>query len=274
MEKTKNKILTLLLSVVLAILIGFSVKIPTLISNLAGLDISDTAMDLIKDATRLVSVFLMIFLTKKLLNEKIKFGKENLIKGIFLYGLAVIAIDIFHLIFNYSGIEKSASEIIPSLLCLIITSLCIGLYEEMLCRGLLFNAFKDYFGDSKKGIYLSVFLSSFIFGLFHLMNLIDKPYLIIGTITQVIYAIFGGVLFAVIYYRSGNILPGMILHASFNFTSLMWKCFRIVDTEQIKTEAQDLSVFGAVFILSIYSVMFISAIIQLILVFRKRKFKE
>ena len=270
MKKTMPKTLKLIVSVVLAILIGFSVKIPTLISGLAGLDISDTVMDLLKDATRLVSVFLMIFLSKKLLNEKIKFGKENLIKGIFLYGLAVIAIDIFHLIWNYGGVEKSASEIIPSLLILIITSLCIGLFEETLCRGFLFNAFKDYFGDSKKGIYLSVFLSSFIFGLFHLLNLVDKPYLVIGTICQVLYATFGGVLFAVIYYRTQNILPGIILHASFNFTSLMWKCFRIVDTEQIKTEAQDLSVFGAVFILSIYSVMFISAIIQLILVFKKK----
>ena len=116
-----------------------------------------------------------------------------------------------------------------------------------------------------------MFLSSFIFGLFHLTNLIDKPYLVIGTICQVLYATFGGVLFAVIYYRTQNILPGIILHASFNFTSLMWKSFRVIDEQKIQTEAKDMSVFAALYVLLIYSPLLISGIIQLMIIFRKNK---
>lgn len=271
MKKTKS--LKLIVSIILVILIGFSVKIPAVLSSLFDINFSDTVTDLIKVAIRLLSVTLMFYLVRKLLDVKIQIGKENLIKGIFLYGLAVIVLDIYHLIDNYMGVEKSASEIIPSLLLLIVTTSCIGLFEEILCRGFLFNAFKDYFGDSKKGIYLSVFLSSFIFGLFHLTNLIDKPYLVIGTICQVLYATFGGVLFAVIYYRTQNILPGIILHASFNFTSLMWKSFRVIDEQKIQTEAKDMSVFAALYVLLIYSPLLISGIIQLMIIFRKNKKK-
>ena len=43
-----------------------------------------------------------------------------------------------------------------------IITLAIGIYEELLCRGLLFNSFKIYFGNTKKGVYLSAIFSSLI----------------------------------------------------------------------------------------------------------------
>lgn len=146
----------------------------------------------------------------------------------------------------------------------LIVTLAIGIYEELLCRGLLFNAFKIYFGDTKKGIYLSVILSSLLFGVMHLTNLIWSPSLIISTICQVIYAAFVGFLFCVIYYRSDNLISCMLLHGIFDFTAYFWFTFSDKLFQQtIDSNSVDISIGNGVLLILLSSTFVISGMVQL-----------
>ena len=145
-----------------------------------------------------------------------------------------------------------------------IITLALGREEELLCRGLLFNSFKIYFGNTKKGVYLSAIFSSLIFGIMHLTNLIWSPSLIISTICQVIYATFVGFLFCVIYYRSKNLISCMLLHGIFDFTAYFWFSFSDKLFQQtIDSNSVDISMGNGVLLILLSSTFVISGIFQL-----------
>lgn len=92
-----------------------------------------------------------------------------------------------------------------------------GLFEEILCRGTIQNILIDRYGTSPAGVWKAIVLSSGIFALIHFANLIEKPYYLLGTITQVIYAFCLATLFGTIYYLTKDLLVPIVLHAVFNF---------------------------------------------------------
>jgi membrane protease YdiL (CAAX protease family) len=95
----------------------------------------------------------------------------------------------------------------------------IGLAEELLVRGLILGMLIMKWGNTKKGVYQSVIVSSLIFGCAHLGNIIIDPSLLVATLSQVLYATFIGVFFAACVLRSQSIWPAIILHATIDFVS-------------------------------------------------------
>lgn len=95
----------------------------------------------------------------------------------------------------------------------------IGFSEELLIRGLLLSILLLKWGNTKKGIILSVLASSILFGLAHIGNLIVNPSFLVATFSQVIYATLIGIFFAACVLRSHSIWPVIILHASIDFLS-------------------------------------------------------
>ncbi|MCR5213985.1 MAG: CPBP family intramembrane metalloprotease [Eubacterium sp.] len=185
-------------------------------------------------------------------------------KGLFRYGFVLVIAIILQFITCYQKPDITFSEALPILALYLIFNLGVGLFEEVLCRGVLFNSFKEYFGDDKKGVYKAIFLSSGIFGIFHLINLISYPTLIIGTITQVLYAFFFGVIFCTVYYRSKNLLAGIILHALFDYGNVFWKCLssnRIMLLES--STNSDMKISESLIVLGLTSIFFIASMIQL-----------
>ena len=83
----------------------------------------------------------------------------------------------------------------------VVYNMAIRFYEEVMMRGLVLNNFINLYGDSKKGIIYSVCISSLIFGVAHLCNLVELPQLINATLSQVLYASFIGMFFASVYLR-------------------------------------------------------------------------
>jgi membrane protease YdiL (CAAX protease family) len=89
----------------------------------------------------------------------------------------------------------------------------IGLLEEFFYRGYLMNRFCNWLGNGK-----GLFLSSFIFGLGHVISrvadhgfgIIDRALITGGQ------AFLGGLIFGLIYLKARNIWPGAILHISTN----------------------------------------------------------
>ena len=273
MENTSKKKVTLILSLICAvaalILLGIDELLPAGVRKFAE-ENSDVEL-IIKTAVRAVLSALLILVIKKIPKAKIGISRIKLKKGIFRYGLILICAIALQLFSSYQKPEKSFVASLPSLLILIVGMMFVGIYEELLCRGLLFNAFRKYFGESKKAIYLSVFLSSLIFGLMHLGNLISSPELKIATAAQVIYATFFGVIFAVIYYRTDNLLPCIILHGVFDMTDGFWKCFVTDREEQIQAaDVTDISVGDGLIVVTLTSLFVIAGLVQLRKEFKTR----
>lgn len=105
------------------------------------------------------------------------------------------------------------------LLTFVITMFLVGWNEEVLVRGIILNLFLDRFGNSKKGIFTSIILSSLIFGCAHLPNVISGVPLT-SVVIQTIQATLIGVMFAAIYLRTGNLWITIIIHAVTDFAGL------------------------------------------------------
>lgn len=152
-------------------------------------------------------------------------GKENMgfrRKG-FFYGIMLswlfILFGVNNFDFNYlnsNGIHIPALGIIAGY---VVYNMAIGFYEEVMMRGLVLNNFINLYGESKKGIIYSVCISSLIFGVAHLCNLVESPQLINATLSQVLYASFIGIFFASVYLRCGNIWAVIVLHGFIDFAA-------------------------------------------------------
>ena len=114
-------------------------------------------------------------------------------------------------------IRGTASVAAPvgRIILLATSCLAVAAYEEIAFRGVLFLSLcKSH--RTKKGIFFSAVISSAVFGLFHLLNLIDGAG-IGAVIMQIGYSFLIGGMCAVVLTACGSIFPCIILHAIFNF---------------------------------------------------------
>ena len=95
-------------------------------------------------------------------------------------------------------------------LMIVLISLIIGCIEEIEYRGFMKIGFSSF---SKKTF---IWGSSTIFGLAHFLNLIYGAD-IIDTLVQVVFAFCFGLIFSAFYYKNGQLLPLIILHAIWDF---------------------------------------------------------
>lgn len=91
----------------------------------------------------------------------------------------------------------------------ILSMLCVGFIEEVIFRGFLLKAM------CKDNIRLAIFVSSIIFGLGHIVNLLNGRELL-PTLLQICYATAIGFLFTIFFYKGKSLLPCIITHSIFN----------------------------------------------------------
>ena len=91
----------------------------------------------------------------------------------------------------------------------------IGLFEELLCRGWIQNEFIERYGDSRKGVIISILCASLIFGAFHFTNLFGGQPLLETTL-QVLQATSSGFLLGAIFFRTKNIWSTIFLHGFYD----------------------------------------------------------
>ena len=103
---------------------------------------------------------------------------------------------------------KSELEIFQGILAL----LGIGIREEVLYRGVITNAIARKYGSTTKGLWITVFSASTMFGAMHLSNMLYGVSFA-GALTQAIGCIAGGVLYCAIYLRGGSIWVVALLHS-------------------------------------------------------------
>jgi membrane protease YdiL (CAAX protease family) len=107
---------------------------------------------------------------------------------------------------NYGAIEA---------VLYVLAMLCVGLLEEVIFRGLLFEAMRR---DSVKA---AIIVSSVTFGIGHIINLINGSGVeLLPNLLQVIYATAAGFMFVMMYYKSKSLIVCIAAHGLFNSLSI------------------------------------------------------
>ena len=96
----------------------------------------------------------------------------------------------------------------------ILAMLCVGLLEEVIFRGLLFEAMRK---DSVKA---AIIVSSVTFGIGHIINLINGSGAeLLPNMLQVVYATAAGFMFVMMYFKSKSLIVCIVAHGLFNALS-------------------------------------------------------
>lgn len=97
----------------------------------------------------------------------------------------------------------------------ILSMLCVGFLEEVIFRGLLFNAM------AKDGVRAAIIVSSVTFGIGHIINLINGSGAeLVPNLLQVVYAIATGFMLVMIFYKSKSLIACIGFHGIFNSLSV------------------------------------------------------
>lgn len=139
-------------------------------------------------------------------HEKLLFRKSFYLSflGDFLIGFYII---IF---------KMNLSRIHAPFYCLL-TAFLIACAEEFIMRGMLLPSIMHH-ANKNHVIWKAVFLSSFLFGLTHLMNLLHQS--LYQTLLQMLGTFFLGIILAVIYLKSGNLIMPILLHGILDACSI------------------------------------------------------
>lgn len=159
----------------------------------------------------ILGIFLFGFIYKNGLLESYGFCKPKAEAWRFLWYIPLVVFASRNLWFGISADNYSTS----ALVCNVLYMFMVGVVEEILFRGLLFNAI------AKDSIRQAVIISSVTFGLGHILHLIDGSGTeLIPNLCQVVYAVAVGFLFVIIYYRGGSIIPCILTHSAIDVASV------------------------------------------------------
>jgi membrane protease YdiL (CAAX protease family) len=161
--------------------------------------------------------FILVWLLIKLgLFENARFIPPNQWKALWLaWPLAGIALLNLESLINGSlVIDTSRPILIILYVCL---NLSIGFCEEVMGRGVVLSVMLQKWGNTRRGIYLAVLVSGVLFGLAHIFNLITGHLPPLAALTQIVYSVAFGVVFAACFLRNNSIWPMMIMHAVIDF---------------------------------------------------------
>lgn len=112
----------------------------------------------------------------------------------------------------------------------ILAMLCVGLLEEMIFRGLLFEAMR------KDSVKTAIIVSSVTFGIGHIINLLNGSGAeLLPNLLQVVYATAAGFMFVMMYYKSKSLLVCIAAHGLFNALSVFANEANATDEMRILT---------------------------------------
>ena len=100
----------------------------------------------------------------------------------------------------------------------ILSMFCVGFLEEVIFRGLLFNAMK------KDNLKAAVIVSSVTFGIGHIINLFNgSGAQLLPNLLQVVYASAAGFMFVMMYLKTDSLIACILAHGLFNALSVFAK---------------------------------------------------
>ena len=173
----------------------------------------------------IVGMTVGLLIIRKILTERVPLEKKSLSLGQFLvvalmtYGLWGIGVLIGNLPMFFGVTESNGmdellnglkTEAIPMSLYMVIGA---PIFEELACRKFLLDRLHPY------GEGFAMLVSALLFGLIH------------GNSGQFFLAFFIGLLFAMVYMRTGRIVYTMLLHGMINLTATLPEFFALADID-------------------------------------------
>lgn len=151
---------------------------------------------------------------------------------------------------------------LPRILTFLLNMILVGVAEELVFRGIIAQTLLERYGTARAGVWKVCLVSGALFGAAHLSNLLGSaPF---GVLMQCVFAGSLGVLFAAIYFRTGNLWVLVFLHGAQDAASLL--AGGLYGTENLSTAVS-----------SYDSTMLLSVLVYLIPTFfllRKKKIGE
>ena len=158
----------------------------------------------------LLSAILLLFLKKNRLFEAYGICASKAAARSMLYYLPVMVMLTANL---WYGVTMNYG--LAETLLYILSMFCVGFLEEVIFRGLLFNAMRE---DSYK---VAVIVSSLTFGIGHIINLFNGSGAeLIPNLLQVVYATAAGFMFVMIYCKTESLMGCILIHGLFNALSV------------------------------------------------------
>ena len=203
------------------------------------------AMTILKVTLFLLTLFLLNY-------EKIKISNFNKNK----YLLIIVAIIIFFRLYQ-NVISKSAElkmDIDYSRLSYYgLHNLFIGLFEEFYFRVLVFTLLCSLY---KKNLFRISILTSLLFAMVHISNLLLHSYTLSDELFQVMFAFATGLFFQILFINFKNIYIPVLIHFFIDFNSNFSEKFFNVTSKEIYDEGFDYTTFGIVLVFIILSLVF------------------
>lgn len=196
----------LILEIPLAILIG-------MLQNVMSAEYTSLISILVTQGYLLLSAIIYLIVTKTSPKRDLRVGKYKISTFFLSLVLLVTAapmaswLNVFSQLFaknETSGAIFEVTEAVPMWLGILIIGFLPGLVEETLYRGVMFSAFR------KRSILTGIVISALSFGLMH-MNF-----------NQMLYAVYLGIVFALVVEATGSLVSTMILHMLFNGINTMY----------------------------------------------------
>lgn len=156
-----------------------------------------------------LSIVLVLYLKKhnKLDELGLKYvNKLNYKKMLYFIPLIILALS------QFMGSLNTSIEL-NQIILFGVLMINVGFIEEVIFRGLLFKAIKDKSGYSRV-----ILISGLTFGLGHIVNLM-RGMTIENQVEQIVLAITIGILLGLIVEITQSLIPGIIFHILFNFSS-------------------------------------------------------
>ena len=133
-------------------------------------------------------------------------------KAMLLY-IPLAVITLFNL---WGGISLPADPV--GTVCFVLKMLCVGFLEELIFRGFLFKAM------AKNSLGWAATVSAVTFGIGHIINLINGSGMSLrGNLVQIVCAVLIGLLYVVMFIKSGSLLLCIISHGVLNSLSAFSK---------------------------------------------------
>lgn len=170
-----------------------------------------------------LSMVLYLFLKKNGLLEDYGLCKAKIPASKMLFYIPVLVMLTANL---WYGISISISPV--EAIFYVLTMLCVGFLEEVIFRGLLFNAMR------KDGVKSAIIISSLTFGIGHIVNLFNgSQTALLPNLLQVVYATAAGFMFVMIYYKTESLIVCIVAHGVFNALSIFVNEAAVTDTMHI-----------------------------------------
>lgn len=171
------------------------------LNKMIGVDYSASAVFCV-----LQTIVLLIFILKNNLRKRYGLCRSPVPARRFIFYIPLIVLASGNL---WNGVALNYTP--AATVCRIVCMLCVGFLEEVIFRGLLFEAI------AKDNIKSAVIISSVTFGIGHIINLFNGSGMdLVNNLCQIVFAVAVGFLLVTIFYRGGSLLPCIAVHSAIN----------------------------------------------------------